>query len=137
MIFESFDYKRKSIPICVYNPWFDRRGQLYDHISEYGDIPADRLPYMVPSPASDDPEIVAHSFGEHIHKELELTFIVTGEWRVCINGFDFDVFLGIFILLTRLRSTAGIRLTAGIRNIISLSSRIWLISRGSCRRSGR
>ena len=113
MIFESFDYKRKSIPICVYNPWFDRRGHLYDHISEYGNIPADRLPYMAPSPASDDPEIVAHRFGEHMHKELEMTFVVSGEWRVCINGFDFDVFPGDLYIVNPFEKHSGDTLNRG------------------------
>ena len=111
--FEVFDYKRKSLPLCVYNPWFDRRGHLYEHISEYGDVPADKLPYMAPSPACDDPEIVAHRFGEHIHKELEMTFVVSGEWRVCINGFDFDVFPGDLYIVNPFEKHSGYTLNRG------------------------
>ena len=112
--FEVFDYKRKSLPLCVYNPWFDRRGHLYEHISEYGDVPADKLPDTAPSPACDDPEIVAHRFGERVCvKELEMTFVVSGEWRVCINGFDFDVFPGDLYIVNPFEKHWGYTLNRG------------------------
>lgn len=111
--YEVFDYKRKSLPLCVYNPWFDRRGYLYEHISEYGDVPADRLPYMVLSPASDDPEFILHCFSEHIHKELELTFIVTGEWRVRINGNEADVFPGDIYIVNPFEKHSGYTFNRG------------------------
>lgn len=108
MYYERFDGKQRELPLLVYNPWYDRRGHLFDHISEFGDVPAEKLPYMTPSPESDDPDIVAHRFYDHIHKELEVTFVVAGEWHVTVNGAEFDVSPGDVYIVNPFEKHSGV-----------------------------
>ncbi len=113
MKYEKFDfYKHHSLPLQVNNPWFDERGHLDNHISEYAGVPEDELPFYM-KPTTSDPESIASSFCEHVHREIEVTFTVSGEWRVRINGAEHDIFPGDIYVVNPFEKHTGYTLNRG------------------------
>lgn len=68
----------KRLPICVYDSWRDEKGHLDNHPREYVGVPESELPYRNRLPMDTDPDKPVLGVGEHTHRELEISYMVSG-----------------------------------------------------------
>lgn len=100
----------RSLPMCVHNPWFDERGHLDHHPSEYPE--GSELPFYA-RPSSEDPSAVAHDFKEHVHRELEVTLNVLGSWDVMVGGESFTTYPGDMYIVNPFEKHSGVTFDSG------------------------
>ena len=85
MINNEHMYSFVNIPVCVFDPWLD-----FD--VEYSDNPAEPCSHILrPLNDSDRASANLFHFGDHTHKEIEITIILSGRRLITINKQEYSL----------------------------------------------
>ena len=85
MINNEHMYSFVNIPVCVFDPWLD-----FD--VEYSDNPAEPCSHILrPLNDSDRASANLFHFGDHTHKEIEITLIISGRRLITINKQEYSL----------------------------------------------
>ena len=74
-----------SIPVCVFDPWLAFEGEYSDHPSE----PCSYIFRHLDD--SDRASANLRHFGDHTHKEIEITLIISGRRLITINKQEYSL----------------------------------------------
>lgn len=85
-----------GIPICTFDPYFSKLGYLANHPSEYKEPPYE-------SPGTKK----IGCYGEHVHRELEAHYVVSGEYHAIINGRERIVRAGELLIINPFDTHSG------------------------------
>ena len=85
-----------DIPVCAYDPYYSKLGYLANHPREYAEPPYEN-PGM---------EKIG-CYGEHIHRELEVHYVVAGEYYAIINGKERIVRAGDMLIINPFDTHSG------------------------------
>lgn len=86
----------RDIPVCAYDPYYSKLGYLANHPREYAEPPYEN-PGM---------EKIG-CYGEHIHRELEVHYVVAGEYYAIINGKERIVRAGDMLIINPFDTHSG------------------------------
>ncbi|MGN1129073.1 MAG: AraC family transcriptional regulator [Candidatus Flemingiibacterium sp.] len=86
----------KGIPICTFDPYYSKLGYLANHPREYE------------NPKYENPGAEKLGcYGEHIHRELEVHYVVSGEYIAGINGKERIVRAGDMLIINPFDTHSG------------------------------